>query len=138
MHRVDAFGNSPGVCQKLAEGIGSLPGWHKGIRQKKTETRRKIIGGSEKLAGIRTMWWDLTGSSLGDSSKESGSSLGTQREITEKKTRGLAVRLPEVARICGMISQRVPSELPDPFNESPSKLMARSHRIGRAQPDAQA
>ncbi|RWW42876.1 hypothetical protein BHE74_00051534 [Ensete ventricosum] len=48
MHRVDAFGNSPGVCQKLAEGIGSLPGWRKGVRQKKTEIRRKIIGGSRK------------------------------------------------------------------------------------------
>ncbi|RWV87470.1 hypothetical protein GW17_00050529 [Ensete ventricosum] len=48
MHRVDAFGNSPGVCRKLAEGIGSLSGWHKRVRQKKTETRRKIIGGSRK------------------------------------------------------------------------------------------
>ncbi|RWV84854.1 hypothetical protein GW17_00053401 [Ensete ventricosum] len=44
MHRVDAFGNSPGVCRKLAEGIGSLSGWRKGVRQKKIETRRKIIG----------------------------------------------------------------------------------------------
>ncbi|RRT37161.1 hypothetical protein B296_00043426 [Ensete ventricosum] len=48
MHRVDAFGNSPEVCRKLAEGIGSLPGWHKGVRQKKTETHWKIIGGSRK------------------------------------------------------------------------------------------
>ncbi|RWW07182.1 hypothetical protein GW17_00029446 [Ensete ventricosum] len=48
MHRVDAFGNSPGVCRKLAEGIGSLPGWRKGVRQKKTETRRKIVRGSRK------------------------------------------------------------------------------------------
>ncbi|RWW41350.1 hypothetical protein BHE74_00053169, partial [Ensete ventricosum] len=48
MHRVDAVGNSPGVCRKLTEGIGSLLGWRKGVRQKKTETRRKIIGGSRK------------------------------------------------------------------------------------------
>ncbi|RWW67150.1 hypothetical protein BHE74_00025426 [Ensete ventricosum] len=48
MHRVDVFGNSLGVCQKLAESIGSLPGWRKGVRQKKTETRRKIVGGSRK------------------------------------------------------------------------------------------
>ncbi|RZS20838.1 hypothetical protein BHM03_00053403 [Ensete ventricosum] len=48
MHRVDAFGNSLGVCRKLAEGIGSLPGWCKGVRQKMTETRRKIVGGSRK------------------------------------------------------------------------------------------
>ncbi|RRT33423.1 hypothetical protein B296_00055486, partial [Ensete ventricosum] len=43
MHRVDAFGNSLGVCRKLAKVIGSLLGWHKGVRQKKIETHRKII-----------------------------------------------------------------------------------------------
>ncbi|RZR90195.1 hypothetical protein BHM03_00018039 [Ensete ventricosum] len=48
MHRVDAVGNSPGVRRELAEGIGSLPGWRKGVRQKKTETRRKIVGGEPK------------------------------------------------------------------------------------------
>ncbi|RWW14139.1 hypothetical protein GW17_00022113 [Ensete ventricosum] len=48
MNQVDAIGNSSGVCRKLAEGIGSLPGWRKGVRQKKTETRWKIIGGSRK------------------------------------------------------------------------------------------
>ncbi|RRT33144.1 hypothetical protein B296_00043724 [Ensete ventricosum] len=49
------------------------------------------------------MKWDLTKSSLGDPPKESGSSLGMRREITEKKTGGLAVRLPEVARECGTL-----------------------------------
>ncbi|RRT35175.1 hypothetical protein B296_00017316 [Ensete ventricosum] len=53
MQRVDAFGNSPGVCRKLAEGIGSLLGWRKGVRQKKIETRQKIIGVAEKLVGSR-------------------------------------------------------------------------------------
>ncbi|RWV95780.1 hypothetical protein GW17_00041562 [Ensete ventricosum] len=48
MHRVDAFGNSPRVCRKLTESIGSLPGWCKRVRQKKSETRRKIVGGSRK------------------------------------------------------------------------------------------
>ncbi|RRT32181.1 hypothetical protein B296_00056720 [Ensete ventricosum] len=48
MHRVDAVGNSLGVHWELAEGIESLPGWHKEVRQKKTETRRKIIGSSRK------------------------------------------------------------------------------------------
>ncbi|RWV77977.1 hypothetical protein BHE74_00040963 [Ensete ventricosum] len=47
------------------------------------------------------MQWDLAGSSLGDSPKESGSSLGTRREITRKKTGGLAARLPEVTGVCG-------------------------------------
>ncbi|RWV96506.1 hypothetical protein GW17_00040774 [Ensete ventricosum] len=36
------------------------------------------------------MQWDLTGSSLGESPKESGSSLGKRREIAGKKTGGLA------------------------------------------------
>ncbi|RRT66213.1 hypothetical protein B296_00039710, partial [Ensete ventricosum] len=34
--------------QELAEGIGSLLGWRKGVRQKKIETHQKIIGGSRK------------------------------------------------------------------------------------------
>ncbi|RWW57540.1 hypothetical protein BHE74_00035662 [Ensete ventricosum] len=48
MHRVDAVGNSPGVRRELVEGIESLPGWRKGVCQKQTETRLKIIGGSRK------------------------------------------------------------------------------------------
>ncbi|RWW32724.1 hypothetical protein GW17_00002584, partial [Ensete ventricosum] len=44
----DAIGNSPGVLWELAEGIKNLPRWRKGVRQKKTETRRKIVGGSQK------------------------------------------------------------------------------------------
>ncbi|RZS28686.1 hypothetical protein BHM03_00062318 [Ensete ventricosum] len=48
MHRVDTVGNSPGVHRELAEGIGSLLGWRKGVRQKKTETHREIVGGSRK------------------------------------------------------------------------------------------
>ncbi|RWV82083.1 hypothetical protein GW17_00056447 [Ensete ventricosum] len=43
------------------------------------------------------MRWDLTRSSLGDSPKESGSSLGMRREIVGKKIGGLAARLPEYA-----------------------------------------
>ncbi|RWV77054.1 hypothetical protein GW17_00062174 [Ensete ventricosum] len=50
--------------------------------------------------------WDLAGSSLGDSPKESRSSLGTRREIAGKKIGGLAVRLPEVARVCGTTANR--------------------------------
>ncbi|RZS19643.1 hypothetical protein BHM03_00052072 [Ensete ventricosum] len=33
---------------ELAKGIGSLPGWCKGVHRKKTETHRKIIEGSRK------------------------------------------------------------------------------------------
>ncbi|RWV86907.1 hypothetical protein GW17_00051148 [Ensete ventricosum] len=49
----DAIGNSPGVPRELIEGIGSLPGWRKGVHQKKTETHRKIVGGSRKAC------WEL-------------------------------------------------------------------------------
>ncbi|RRT71296.1 hypothetical protein B296_00022821 [Ensete ventricosum] len=34
--------------RELAESIESLPGWYKGVRRKKTETHRNIIGGSRK------------------------------------------------------------------------------------------
>ncbi|RWW02931.1 hypothetical protein BHE74_00042843 [Ensete ventricosum] len=44
----DAVGNSLGERRELAEGIESLPGWHKGVHRKKTETHQKIIGGSRK------------------------------------------------------------------------------------------
>ncbi|RWW43432.1 hypothetical protein BHE74_00050908 [Ensete ventricosum] len=47
------------------------------------------------------MRWDLARSSLGDSSKESRSLLGTRKEIAGTKTGGLAARLPEVARVYG-------------------------------------
>ncbi|RWV83366.1 hypothetical protein GW17_00055034 [Ensete ventricosum] len=48
MHWADVVGNSLGVRQELAEGIGNLLGWRKGIRQEKIETHRKIVGGSRK------------------------------------------------------------------------------------------
>ncbi|RZR89409.1 hypothetical protein BHM03_00017123 [Ensete ventricosum] len=44
----DAVGNSPRVRRELAEGIRSLPGWRKRVHRKKTETHRKIVGGSRK------------------------------------------------------------------------------------------
>ncbi|RRT31819.1 hypothetical protein B296_00058049, partial [Ensete ventricosum] len=53
IHRVDAVGNSLRVRWKLVEGIGSLLGWCKGVRQKKTKTHRKIIEGSRKACRER-------------------------------------------------------------------------------------
>ncbi|RRT31574.1 hypothetical protein BHE74_00037277 [Ensete ventricosum] len=47
------------------------------------------------------MRWYLVGSSLGDLPKRSGSSLGTRREITGKKTRGLDARMLEATGLCG-------------------------------------
>ncbi|RWW01762.1 hypothetical protein GW17_00035181 [Ensete ventricosum] len=103
MHRVDAVGNLLGVRRELTEGIESLLGWRKGVRKKKTETHRKIIGGSRKayrdlpgwregvhqkktkthrkiVEGSRKVYRD----SLGDSSKGSGSSLGTYGRSSEE------------------------------------------------------
>ncbi|RWV89180.1 hypothetical protein GW17_00048686 [Ensete ventricosum] len=41
--------NTIGVpSSKCVEGIGSLPGWRKGVRQKKTVTRQKIVKGRRK------------------------------------------------------------------------------------------
>ncbi|RWW02386.1 hypothetical protein GW17_00034528 [Ensete ventricosum] len=74
MHRVNAIGNSLGVRRELAEGIKSLTGWRKGVRQKKTETRQKIE--------IRRRDEKLAGNMLGD---------------CRKKTIGLAARMPEAA-----------------------------------------
>ncbi|RRT46293.1 hypothetical protein B296_00042618 [Ensete ventricosum] len=45
---------------------------------------------------------------------------------------------PKSSSLLPVISQRVPSNLPDPFGKSPSELPARSHYIVRTQPDAQA
>ncbi|RRT34038.1 hypothetical protein B296_00037352 [Ensete ventricosum] len=47
----DAVRNSPGVRRELAEGIGSLLGWHKGVRRKKTKTYRRLLRVAEKLVG---------------------------------------------------------------------------------------
>ncbi|RWV95488.1 hypothetical protein GW17_00041883 [Ensete ventricosum] len=79
MHRVDAVGNSPGVHRELAEGIGSLLGWHKGVRQKKTETRQKIIGGGRKAYR----------------EKFAGNTSGDHR----KKTKRLGAKMPEAAEL---------------------------------------
>ncbi|RRT51220.1 hypothetical protein B296_00039433 [Ensete ventricosum] len=47
----DTVGNSPGVHRELTKGLGSLPGWRKGIHRKKIETRQKIVGVAERLVG---------------------------------------------------------------------------------------
>ncbi|RWW41792.1 hypothetical protein BHE74_00052702, partial [Ensete ventricosum] len=96
MHRVDAVGNSPRVRRELAEGIGSLLGWRKGVRQKKTETHRKIIGGSRKTYrdGISPKFARRFTEGIG---KLTGNMLGDRR----KKTGRLAARISEAAGLAG-------------------------------------
>ncbi|RWW37296.1 hypothetical protein BHE74_00057615, partial [Ensete ventricosum] len=59
MHQVDVVGNSLGVRREIVKGIGSSLGWHKRVRQKKTKTYRKIIGGSRKAC--RELGWSCNG-----------------------------------------------------------------------------
>ncbi|RRT32514.1 hypothetical protein B296_00023646 [Ensete ventricosum] len=106
MYQVNAVGNSSGVHQELAEGIGSLLGWRKGVRQKKTETYRKIVGddgprsslsiepGFGRCSGILPEFARRFAEGIG---KLAGSTSGDRR----KKTGGLAVRMSEVAGLAG-------------------------------------
>ncbi|RRT77370.1 hypothetical protein B296_00009540 [Ensete ventricosum] len=101
MHRLDTVGNSPGVCQELVEGIGCSSGSRKGVRQKKTETCRKIIEGSQKACrdlGIGPGSDDAVGSRREFArrfaewiKKLAGNMKGDHRE----KTEGLVARMLE-------------------------------------------
>ncbi|RZS06504.1 hypothetical protein BHM03_00037161 [Ensete ventricosum] len=123
--QVNTVGNSPGVHRELTEGIGSLLGWRKGVRQKKTETRQKIIEVVEKLAWRLTMIGamelqpnDEPRSSLsigpgfrrcsGISSEFARRFVRRDREARwehvgryRKKTIGLTARMPEAAKLVG-------------------------------------
>ncbi|RWW58255.1 hypothetical protein BHE74_00034911 [Ensete ventricosum] len=107
MHRVDAVGNLPGVGRKLAEGIGSLLGWRKGVRQKKTETCGKIIKGSRKA--YRELGWSYnrprSSLSIGPGFGQCG---GFRREFTRRFFEGigkLAGNTPDLLQVC----QRLPN-----------------------------
>ncbi|RRT35896.1 hypothetical protein B296_00021219 [Ensete ventricosum] len=69
----NAVGNLPGVCWELIEGMRSLLGWHKGVRQKNTETSWKITEGSRKacqeLGRNREARWEHARSSPKDDHK---------------------------------------------------------------------
>ncbi|RZS21952.1 hypothetical protein BHM03_00054668, partial [Ensete ventricosum] len=53
MHRVDTFGNSPEVCRKLAESIGSLLGWRNSddMMGSRWKFARRFTEGIRKLDG---------------------------------------------------------------------------------------
>ncbi|RWV77642.1 hypothetical protein GW17_00061506, partial [Ensete ventricosum] len=75
MHRVDAFGNSPGVCRKLTEGIGNDgPRYSLGIEPSSDDA----VGSHRKFA------------------KRFTKRIG---KLTGKKIGGLAARLPEYAGV---------------------------------------
>ncbi|RWW52534.1 hypothetical protein BHE74_00041020 [Ensete ventricosum] len=88
MHRVDAFGNLLGVCRKLAEGIRSLPGWLKGVRQKKTENYRKIIGGLTMAGSMKLQPDDDPRYSLGIV-PSSDDAVGSRRKFARRFAEGI-------------------------------------------------
>ncbi|RWW42141.1 hypothetical protein BHE74_00052326 [Ensete ventricosum] len=119
MHRVDTVENSPGVRWELADGIESLPGWRKGVRQKKTETHRKIFEGLTMTGAMKLQPDDGPRSSLGivpGFGRCSGISLEFARRFAEwigklagntlgdrrKKTERLATRMSEGAGLVGL------------------------------------
>ncbi|RRT37464.1 hypothetical protein B296_00009466 [Ensete ventricosum] len=116
MHRVDAVGISLGVHRELTEGIGSLLGWRKGVHQKKTKTRRKIIGGLTMTGAKELQPYDGPRSSLSIGlgfGRCSGISPEFTRRFTEgigkfaesmsedrrEKTRKLTASMPEATRL---------------------------------------
>ncbi|RZR82845.1 hypothetical protein BHM03_00009373 [Ensete ventricosum] len=94
----DAVGNLLGVFWELVEGVGSLPGWCKGVQQKKTKTYWKIIKGSQKACR------DL-GRFTEGIEKLTGNTSGDRR----KKTIGLTAIMPEATGLAGrLLDHRYP------------------------------
>ncbi|RRT38847.1 hypothetical protein B296_00038804, partial [Ensete ventricosum] len=64
MHRVDTFGNSPRVCQKLAEGTGSLLGWRNSddvVGSRRKFARSFVEGIGKKTRGLATRLPEVDG-----------------------------------------------------------------------------
>ncbi|RWW21615.1 hypothetical protein BHE74_00024552 [Ensete ventricosum] len=89
-------------CVGSSSRVSRVPGWRNGVRWKKTETQRKIVGGSRKACrelerpdmdprsslGIRLSLNDAVGARCEfarTSPKVSGRSLGTRWEIVGGK-----------------------------------------------------
>ncbi|RZS15075.1 hypothetical protein BHM03_00046855 [Ensete ventricosum] len=57
------------------------------------------------------MWWDLAGSSLGDSPKEPGSSLGMRREIAGRRPEDLPQDYRRLSEYAGVDLNQLTKEL---------------------------
>ncbi|RWV84803.1 hypothetical protein GW17_00053456, partial [Ensete ventricosum] len=118
IHRVDAVENSPGVHQELGEGIRHLPGWRKGVCQKKTETRWKIVRDSRKTCretgAMKLQPDDGPKSSLGI---ESGSddAVGFRREFARRFAEGI---------------EKLTGNTSEDHREKTYRKYARGYRIG--------
>ncbi|RRT41391.1 hypothetical protein B296_00057871, partial [Ensete ventricosum] len=102
----DAVRNSPRVHREFDEGVGNLPGWHKGVHRKKTKTHRKIVGGSQKACQ------ELEGSddTIGPRrefarrfTEEIGKLVGNTSGDRQKKSRRLASRMSEAVKLVGWL-----------------------------------
>ncbi|RWW44011.1 hypothetical protein BHE74_00050264 [Ensete ventricosum] len=80
----DVAGNSPEMHRKLAEGIESLLGWHKGVRQQKIETCRKIVEVAETFNHDKRRCYR--------SDMDPGSNLGIEPRIGRCGESSLGVR----------------------------------------------
>ncbi|RRT69540.1 hypothetical protein B296_00001734 [Ensete ventricosum] len=112
MHRVDAVGKSPGVRWEFVEGIESLLGWRKGVRKKKTETCRKIVGDNGPRSSLSI--WPGFGRCSGISLKfirrfaeGIGKLAGNMSRDCRKKIEKLIVRMSKAARLVGSSSVKV-------------------------------
>ncbi|RZS04578.1 hypothetical protein BHM03_00034932 [Ensete ventricosum] len=90
------FGTHLVRCE-LVEGIGSLLGWRKGVHQKKTETRRKIIEGSRKAYDAVGPRRDFARRFVEGIGKLAGNISRDHR----KNTVGLTARMLEAAGLAG-------------------------------------
>ncbi|RZR93732.1 hypothetical protein BHM03_00022293 [Ensete ventricosum] len=115
MHWADAVGNSPGVRRELVKGIKSLTGWHKGVYQKKIETRRKIVREMELQPDDEPRSSLSIGLGFGRCSGISpkfarrfaegiGKLAGNMSGDCQKKTIGLTVRMLEAVGLVGVLS----------------------------------
>ncbi|RRT34757.1 hypothetical protein B296_00052433, partial [Ensete ventricosum] len=114
MHRVDAVGNSSGVHREFTEGIRSLPGWRKGVHQKRTETYQKIVGGSRKA--YRELEWSYDGPR---SSLSIGSGFGRCSGILSEFARGFIEGIRKLARNMSEDYRKKTDDLPQECQRLP-------------------
>ncbi|RWW01850.1 hypothetical protein GW17_00035100 [Ensete ventricosum] len=123
----ECVGSSPRVSGVYQDGAREFA-------KRRSRLTRRLSGVAEKLVesrDVQTKRWDLVGSSLRDSPKESGSSLGMRREIAGKKTGGLVARLPEAAEVYRNYNQRIGQSQVQALDRSEEDAIGNSPRVRR-------
>ncbi|RWW37099.1 hypothetical protein BHE74_00057832 [Ensete ventricosum] len=126
MHRARVRTIRLGTRQEcVAEGIGSLPGWRKEVRQKKTETHRKIVGGWDSIEKIaRNTLGDHQRKTVRLVAGEAGGCrfAGRVSRACQNRTREFAGRRLRLARRLSGVAERVVRSL--------TMTVKRSYRSG--------